>query len=248
MNGAKNDNIVEALYPGIKEQRIADVFGNLGAFMKVSAGEKYGTIYGTDFLRDANGQKQLYNVKDANGNVVGTMYKITNEPVEIGNAAPKLTGGVSNTLRYKNFSLYGMIDFKLGGDIYSVDHATSMGSGLAPETLVERNGGGLPITYPDGTSNNSGVILDGWNVDDNKINTRVVSYMYKYAGQYAGWSHINMPRSLSVFENSWVKMREITFTYDLPGKFASKTKIFQGLSVSAIGRNLFYFYSSLPNN
>ena len=57
-----------------------------------------------------------------------------------------------------------------------------------------------------------------------------------------------MPRSLSVFENSWVKMREITFTYDLPGKLASKTKIFQGLSVSAIGRNLFYFYSSLPNH
>ncbi|HSB93497.1 MAG TPA: SusC/RagA family TonB-linked outer membrane protein [Flavitalea sp.] len=246
-NGAKNDNIVESLAPGVTEFRIADVFGNLGAFMKVSPGEKYGTIYGTDFLRDEKGQKQLYNVKDANGDVVGTMYKITNEPVAIGNAAPKLTGGLSNTIRYKNFSLYGMIDFKLGGDIYSVDHATSMGSGLSPATLVERNGGGLPLTYPDGTTSNSGVILDGWNVDDNKVNTRVVSYMYKYAGQYAGWSHINMPRSLSVFENSWVKMREITLSYDLPASMAKRTRIFQGLTLSAIGRNLFYFYSSLPD-
>jgi len=246
-NGAKNDNIVESLAPGVREQRIADVFGNLGAFMKVSPGEKYGTIYGTDFVRDASGNKVLYNLTNSAGDVVGTMYRITNEPVAIGNAAPKLTGGFSNTLRFKNFSLYGMIDFKLGGDIYSVDHATSMGSGLSPATLVERNGGGLPLTYPDGTSSNSGVILDGWNESDNKINTRVVSYMYKYAGQYAGWSHINMPRSLSVFENSWVKMREITFSYDLPSKVMRKIKVFQGLSISAIGRNLFYLYSSLPD-
>ncbi len=246
LNAAKNSNLVVSLAPGVRELRIADVFGNLGAFMKVTPGEKYGTIYGSDFVRDASGNKLLYNVKDAEGKVYGTKYKTTNEPVAIGNAAPKLTGGIGNTLRFKNFSLYALVDFKLGGDIYSVDHSTAMGSGIAPETVVERNGGGLPYTFPDGTTSNVGVIMDGYNVDDNKINDRVVNPIYKYAGSYAGWTHLNVPRSLSVFENSWSKLREFTLTYNVPAGVLGKTKIFQKLTVSAIGRNLFYLYSSLP--
>lgn len=246
LNGAKNDNLVVSLAPGVRELRIADVFGNLGAFMKVTPGDKYGTIYGTDFVRDEKGNKLLYNIKDAAGKVYGTKYKTTNEPVAIGNAAPKLTGGIGNSFRYKNFALYGLVDFKLGGDIYSVDHSTAMGSGLAPETLVERNGGGLPYTFPDGTTANVGVIMDGYNVDDERINDRVVNPIYKYAGSYAGWTHLNVPRSLSVFENSWAKLREVTLSYKVPEDVLARTKVFQNLSVSLIGRNLFYLYSSLP--
>ena len=144
LNFAHNTNTIEQLAPGVKEQWLGDVFGTLGAVMKVGPGQKYGAIYGTDFKLDAQGRKQVKNILDqSTGAVVGTEYIITNEQVVIGNAAPKFTGGFSNTLRYKRFSLYGLIDFKVGGDIYSVDHATAAGSGLLPETLKERNGGGL---------------------------------------------------------------------------------------------------------
>ncbi|MBX3242082.1 MAG: SusC/RagA family TonB-linked outer membrane protein [Chitinophagaceae bacterium] len=248
LNGAKNQNKVVALAEGIRELRIADVFGNLGVFMRVTPGDSYGTIYGTDFERDANGNKILYNVKDGVGNVYGTLYKVTNEPVAIGNAAPKLTGGLGNTLRYKNFSLYGMIDFKIGGDIYSFDHSTAMGSGISPATVHERNGNGLPYTFPDGTTANVGVIMEGFNEDDGKMNDRVVHPIYKYAGSYTGWTHLNRPRSLSVFENTWVKMREVALGYQLPQNLVKNSKIFQNLTVSLIGRNLFYFYSSLPDH
>lgn len=248
VNGAKNQNRVVSLAEGIRELRIADVFGNLGVFMRVTPGDAYGTIYGTDFMRDDKGNKLLYNVKDGAGNVYGTLYRVTNEPVAIGNAAPKLTGGVGNTFRFKNFSLYGLVDFKLGGDIYSFDHSTAMGSGIAPETVYERNGNGLPYTFPDGTTANVGVIMEGYNVDDGKMNDRVVNPIYKYAGSYTGWTHLNRPRSLSVFENTWVKMREVALTYQLPQKLAQNTKVFQNLSLSLIGRNLFYIYSSLPDH
>jgi iron complex outermembrane recepter protein len=232
LNFAKNDNIIEELAPGVREQWLGDVFGTLGAVMKVTPGQKYGAIYGTDFLLDAQGRKQVRNIKDGTGAVVGTEYLITNEQVVIGNAAPKFTGGFGNTFKYKRFSLYALIDFKVGGDIYSVDHATAAGSGLLPETLLERNGGGLPYTYPDGSTANHGVILEGYNVDDNKDNSRVVNYMYKWGNMYAGWSHLNRPRSLSVFENTWIKFREVALTYDLPQKLISKAKLVQGLSVS----------------
>jgi iron complex outermembrane receptor protein len=249
LNFAKNTNTIEQLAPGVKEQWLGDVFGTLGAVMKVGPGQKYGAIYGTDFKLDDQGRKQVKNIKDqTTGAVVGTEYVITNEQIEIGNAAPKFTGGFGNTLKYKNFSLYGLIDFKVGGDIYSVDHATAAGSGLLPETLFERNGGGLPYTYPDGSTANHGVILEGYNIDDKKANDRVVSYMYKWGNMYAGWSHLNRPRSLSVFENTWFKIREVALTYDVPESLISKTKVFQGLTLSLIGRNLGYIYASLPDH
>jgi len=247
LNGASNRNKVISLAEGVQELRIADVFGNLGVFMKVSPGDQYGTLYGTDFARDKSGSKIVRNVTDGSGNVVGTLYEVTTDPVPIGNATPKLTGGIGNTFRYKDFSFYAMVDFKAGGDIYSFDHATAMGGGLSPATLVERNGGGLPYTFPDGTTANVGVIMDGYNADDGKTNDRVVNFMYKYAGSYTGWTHLNRPRSLSVFENSWVKFREFAITYHFPKKFLEKSKVFQNLSLSVTGRNLFYIYSSLPD-
>ena len=122
-----------------------------------------------------------------------------------------------------------------------------MGEGKAPETLVERNGGGLPYTYPDGTTANHGVILDGVFADGSK-NTNVVHYMYKYAGQYAAWTNVDMPRSNAVFENTWIKCREVTLTYNLSPRIVKATRIFQGLNLSLVGRDLFYFYRTLPDN
>jgi iron complex outermembrane recepter protein len=248
LNAATNRNKVVSLSEGVREQRIADVFGNLGVFMKVAPGDEFGTLYGTDFVRDEQGRKQIKNVTDGSGNVVGTLYQATVDPVAIGNATPKLTGGISNTLRYKSFSLYALVDAKLGGDMYSFDHSTAMGGGLSPETLVERNGGGLPYTFPDGTTGNVGVIMEGYNVDDGKVNDRIVNSIYKYGGSYTGWTHLNRPRSLSVFENTWVKLREVALSYNLPKNLLGKVKIFQNLSVSLIGRNLFYIYTSLPDH
>jgi len=249
-NGAKNTNKVISLADGVEEQIIGSVFGSLGAFIKASPGENYGTIYGTDFELDDQGRKQVMNVynKDGSGEVIGTQYKITSEVQKIGNSAPKLTGGIGNNFRYKNFRLSALIDFKYGGDIYSVDHATAMGAGLSTATLKERNGGGLAYTFPDGTTDNVGMIMDGYNVDDGRENDRVIAPAFYYGVTYAGWSHLNRARSLSVFENSWVKLREVALTYNFPKNMMERTKVIQDLSLSLVGRNLFYIYTSLPEN
>lgn len=248
LNGAHNTNKVVALSEGIDKYLLQDLWGNNGVQMYVKVGENYGTIYGYDYTY-LNGQKVVQKVLDKNDptKVVGTQYVTTADPVPIGNATPKLTGGLSNTFSYKNFSLYVLTDFKLGGDIYSADYAGAVGMGLSPSTLKERNGGGLAYTYPDGTTANHGVILDGV-FADGKPNTDVVHYMYKYAGISQGWSNVKMPRSEGIFENSWAKLRELTITYSLPSRIVKRTRIFQGLDVSLIGRNLFYLYSSLPDN
>ena len=250
LNAAKNTNKVISLAEGVEEQQIATVFGSLGAFMKASPGENYGVLYGTDFELDDQGRKQVMNVynKDGSGEVIGTQYKITSDVQAIGNAAPKLTGGLGNAFRYKNFRLNTLMDFKLGGDIYSIDHAVSMGSGLSPETAAARNGGGLPYTYPDGTTDDVGMIMEGYNIDDEGDNDRVIHPTFYYGVTYAGWSHFNRARSLSVFENSWVKMRELSLSYNFPKSMLVKTKVIQNLSLSLVGRNLFYIYTTLPDH
>jgi iron complex outermembrane recepter protein len=248
INGAHNQNKVISLAEGIDRYPLQDLWGTNGVQMYVKAGEEYGTIYGYDYTY-INGKKVVKKIVDQSDTtkVVGTQYITTTDPVPIGNATPKLTGGISNTFRYKNFSLYLLTDFKIGGQIYSADYSAAVSEGLSPSTLKERNGGGLPITYPDGTSANNGVILDGVYANG-KPNTDVVPYMWKYAGQYAAWSNVKMPRSNAIFTNTWGKLRELTLTYSIPGQFIRKSKVIQGLDVSLIGRNLFYLFTTLPEH
>lgn len=248
LNGAHNRNKLIKLAPGIDEYYLDEMFGNEGVTMKVKVGDNFGTIYGTDFAyHEKTGQPIVERVLDGQGNPTGTRYKVTTNQVPIGNANPKLTGGLGTNLRYKDFSLYALVDFKWGGDIWSGSYSTAMGNGLAPETLLERDGGGLAYTYPDGTKANHGVILNGV-FEDGTENKDVVHYMWKYAGSYAAWSNIPMPRSLAVLENSWAKLREVRLTYQIPKSVVQKTKFFQGMSASLIGRDLFYLYTSLPDN
>ncbi|WP_316816433.1 SusC/RagA family TonB-linked outer membrane protein [Pedobacter nyackensis] len=245
LNGAHNQNKLINLGDGVDEYNLNDIFGNNGVRMKVKVGENYGTIYGTDYTYK-NGQRVVEKIKDVSGNTVGTRYVVTPEQVPIGNAVAKLTGGLGTNFRYKNFSLYALADFKWGGDIWSGSYSTAMGNGLAPATLLERDGGGLPYTYPDGSKANHGVILDGVFADGTK-NTDVVNYMWKYAGVYSAWTDINMPRSAAILENSWIKLRELRLTYQVPKQMIQKSKFVQNLSLSLVGRDLFYIYTSLPD-
>jgi len=248
LNAAHNQNKVISLAPGIPKYPLQDLWGTNGVQMYVKPGESYGTIYGYDYTY-LNGKKVVKRVFDQSDptKVVGTQYVVTPDPVPIGNATPKVTGGISNTFRYKNFSLYVLTDFKIGGQIFSADYGAAMAEGLSPRTLRERSGGGLPFTYPDGTTANHGVILDGV-FADGKPNTDVVHYMWKYAGQYEAWSNVPMPRSNSVFTNSWGKLRELTLTYSVPAKLVQRTKVLQGLDISLVGRNLFYLFTTLPDH
>jgi len=251
LNGAHNSNKVVSLSPGVDQIPLGTWFGGNGVNMNAHVGDQYGTIYGYDY-KYLNGQKVVNLIygdgtNTGNGPVIGAQYATTPSYVKIGNATPTLTGGLSNTFQYKNFSLYVLADFKIGGQIWSADYSSFMGQGQAPETLVERNGGGLPITYPDGTKGNNGVILQGV-TPNGQPNTAVVNSWWKYAGNYQSWSNIPMVRSNGIFTNSWAKMREVNLSYRVPESVIKHTKILQGLTLSLIGRDLFYIFTKLPDN
>jgi iron complex outermembrane receptor protein len=250
INGAHNNNTLVSLYPGVDQIPVGSWFSSNGVNMNAHVGDQYGTIYGNDYLY-MNGQKVVNlwysdGMNTGNGPVIGAQYATTPNLVKIGNATPKLTGGISNTVTYKGLSLYVLTDFKIGGQIWSGDYATNMGQGMAPETVWERDGHGLPFTFPDGSKANVGVILPGV-TPNGKVNTAVVNSWWKYAGNYQSWDNIPVVRSNSVFTNSWGKLRELALTYRIPAKLVNRTHVFQSLSVSLIGRDLFYLFTTLPD-
>jgi len=238
LNFSRNYNEVVSLGDGAELLELAEIWGDFGPKIMVREGEAYGTIYGYDYIRhEASGEPIL--------NEAGTHYLVTENLVPVGNSAPKLIGGFRLEGRYKNFTLSALADARIGGDIYAGSYVIGLQTGQSPETLYERDGNGLPYESPDGTTRNVGVILPGV-YQDGSPNNKVVHYYYKYLPNAGGWGKILT--TPGIMENTWVKMREAALTYEVSGKTLSKLRIFQNLSLSLVGRDLFYFYSSLPDN
>jgi iron complex outermembrane recepter protein len=236
INFSRNRNRVESLGDYAEVFPLADIWGLNGPAMALREGDEYGTIYGYDYVYHENGQPVV--------NDAGTKYLITDTRVPIGNASPDFIGGWNTEFFFKGFRLSTLIDTKWGGDIYCGSYVINLQAGLSPETLKEREGGGLPYTDPDGNIRNVGIILDGVYADGSP-NDKVVHYYYKYLPNAGGWGKfISTP---GIIENTWVKMREISLSYTVPPKVVEKTKVFQNLTLSIAGRDLFYIYTTLPD-
>jgi iron complex outermembrane recepter protein len=236
INVSRNRNHVVSLGDNAEVFPLANIWGLNGPAMALREGDEYGTIYGYDYVYHENGKPIV--------NDEGTKYLITDTRVPIGNASPDFIGGWYTELYYKGFSLRTLVDTKWGGDIYAGSYVINLQSGQSPETLIEREGGGLPYTDPDGNTSNIGIVLDGVYADGTP-NKKVVHYYYKYLPNAGGWGKvISTP---GIIENTWVKMREVSLSYTIPQKFLNKTKIFQSLKLSIVARNLFYIYTTLPD-
>jgi iron complex outermembrane receptor protein len=237
LNFSRNRNFVISLGESSEPLELGEIWGLNGPAIAVRESDEYGTIVGYDYVYHENGQPILSDD--------GTTYQITENRVPIGNASPKFIGGWTMRFIWKGITLSTLVDTKWGGDIYCGSQVIALQTGQAPETLLERDGGGLPYTGPDGITRNVGVILPGV-YEDGTPNDKVVHYYFKYMPNAGGWGKfISTP---GIMENSWVKMREISLSYAMPATIMQKTKVFQSLTFSIVGRNLFYFYSSLPNN
>ncbi len=235
LNISRNRNFVVSLGDGAKTLELANIWGNFGPNISVQEGQNYGTIYGYDFVYHESGQPIL--------NEEGTHYEISENLVPVGNASPEFIGGWNLKARYRDLSLSTLVDGKIGGDIYAGSYVIGLQTGQSPETLNERMGNGLPYEDPDGNIRNVGVILPGVYASGQQ-NDKVVHYYYKYLPNAGGWGQLLT--TPGILENTWIKMREVALTYNVDGSRFNK-QIFQNLQLSLVGRDLFYFYTSLPD-
>lgn len=262
LNLSANYNKLLSLTPGATRVDMNNIWGGSGVYISAVVGKEFGAIMSYDYVYDPKShlpllQDEAMIIKnfgvspETAAKMKGTVYQATTNAVPIGNATPKLRGGITNTFSFKGgLSISTLVDAKIGGDMWSGTYAATMQQGTAPQTLKERDGGGLPYTSPDGTTSNVGVILPGV-FPDGTVNNTVVHYYYKYM-QYGVWSsgpnNSQWIHSTDVFKDTWVKLREVSINYAIPTSLVKKTRAFQAASVSLVGRDLFYLYSSLPNN
>lgn len=226
------------------------------AYLYSKVGESMGDIYALAPKKDENGN----NIIREDG-----YYQLTDEVVKIGNAIPKLTGGFGTTLVYKNFAFDMLFDFRIGGAVMNMPYQYMMGQGALKETLKYHDGEGNGMTYyldanrnvvpftggsvgPNGERvYDNGVILKGVTADG-KENTKMITadQMMYYTYNWGGYDPTDVTYySHSIFDNTYVKCRELSLSYNLPQSLLSKVKC-KSLQLSVFGRNLFYLYKNLP--
>ena len=239
LNLAKNVNKVEALAPGLTRLLHADYDGNAAQLVS-EVGQPMGDILAHPILTDAKGNK----VVNSDGE-----YLLDGSKMEkFGNAMPKLIGGFINGFTYKNLSLDVMMDFRYGGSVMPTAIAWLTSRGLTEESLtgMDASRGGLTYTQ-NGKTYNDGILLDGVKADGTK-NDKIISQAAYYWDSY-NWGGPMYSNSLYfkyIKENSYIKMREISFGYSFAPKFASKIGATK-LKLSVFGRNLFYVYRTLKD-
>ena len=231
-----------------------------GIQILASVGVAYGTLFGTSYVRDANGNV----VVDANG-----LPKISTTNKTLGKFTPDWTGGISNTFSYRSLSLSFLIDASVGGSIFSNTNKTGKYTGVLANTLSGRDAehGGLWY-YTDAMGNNvrlsespsysvssdglyyaqvngqstrvyqDGIMVEGVTESGSK-NEEVVS-----AEKY--YHRIYSIAEANVYDASYVKLREVALSYRLPRLWTQKLHL-QEASVTLTGRNLWTIYKSVPN-
>lgn len=243
LNFSKNENKVLNLVEDMDYFELEKAtWCNVSVGAKVN--ENYGAIMGPDVKRNAAGQV-IINAK--------TGLPETDDKLRVlGNSSWDWTGGFYTTFSYKNFRLSGAFDVKVGADLFSMSMRSAYLTGRAAETLAgraewyaseeARKAANMSQDEWIAAGKANGLVVEGVIANEDGSftpNTRPVnpeSY-WKAMGETAP--------SRFIFDNSYIKCRELTLSYTFPEKMLGKAV--KGLSVSFVARNPFIIWKNIPN-
>lgn len=243
LNFSKNNNKVLELVEGMKYfelERASWCNVTVGA----KTGENYGAIMGPDVQRNPEGKVII--------NPATGLPKFDSTIRTIGNSSWDWTGGFYATLAYNNFRLSASFDVKVGADIFSMSMRSAYQTGKAMETLAGREewyaseenrfASGMSIDEWRASGQARGFVVEG--VIDNGDGTYSPNNIPVNPGNY--WASVaqNAP-AMFIYDNSYIKCREIIFGYTLPENILGKA--LKGLSISLVARNPFIIWKNIPN-
>jgi TonB-linked SusC/RagA family outer membrane protein len=181
-------------------------------------GKPFGIIKGSGFQRDEQtGQPVVL----PNGD-----YQTAAELVELGDPNPAWTGSWINTFRYKGFFLNVMMEYRHRGVIFSNTVTATLARGVTKDPDVDRE-----LTF----------ILPGVKQDGTPNDIQVTAANYFFNQYHTGADESN------IFDGSVVRLRELSFGYDIPSSIISKTP-FKRASVALSGTNLWFKALNFPPN
>ncbi|MDF9796613.1 TonB-linked SusC/RagA family outer membrane protein [Catalinimonas alkaloidigena] len=265
LNFARNRSEVISLADGITNYQIApDMYpgdGGQDLSLEARVGEPMGQLVGLDLQRVQEGP-YAGEVIHQNG-----IPLVNTEKVSAGTYQPDFTFGLYNTFNYKNFSFGFLFDGRVGGKIFSRTHTMLVSGGAITNEDDEKIGSILegrvehePLQYDaegnppldengnyvwgpfvdEGSFVGPGVMNVGteenpeYVPNDEPVATR--DYIYRYYNNIFNRDII----TTGTFENTWVKLREVIISYNLPASFTDRIGL-QAASVSLVGRNLLLF-------
>ncbi|HEU5291453.1 MAG TPA: SusC/RagA family TonB-linked outer membrane protein [Cyclobacteriaceae bacterium] len=211
VNLAHNTSYVKELAEGLSTY----VYATSGTDIRVEAneGEKWGNIYGRKWNTNADGLPIFSSTN-------GTIGYSTNNL--IGNIQPNLTGGLYNTLSYKNFDLSFSIDFQDGGLFYGLTKLYNVGAGLSKATTGVNDLGNDIRDFP---AAGGGVRIDGvYGAGETPLTVYVPARRYFY-------TNLQRDSRNFILDASYVKLREVRFGYTIPSSLTSKL----GISKANVG-------------
>ena len=229
INWAKNVSLVNSLPSGIENYVINSFQG--GVSVNATVGQPYGVVRGTGF-QYLNGQRVV--------NSAGYYVAVADQV--IGDPNPDWNGGLLNSIRYKNFNFSFLIDVQRGGDVWSLDMHYGQGTGI-PENTAGLNDLGNPVRNSvTGGEDSGGLILDGVQADGSENTVRARADYY--GGLFYWGTATRNPSQLTTYDASYVKLREVALSYNLPKNILGN--VFQNASLSVVGRNLWIIDKNLP--
>ena len=243
VNFAKNSNKVISLVEGMDYFELEKATW-CGVSVGAEVGENFGSIIGKDFLRNADGQTII--------DPETGLPMVDDQTKTLGNATWDWTGGFYTTFTYGGFRLSAGFDMKFGADLYSMSMRSAYQTGKAMETLAgreewyisedAREAAGMTLTQWRESGNMKGFIAPG--VIDNGDGTYRPNDIPVNPENY--WKSVaeNAPGTF-VYDNSYIKCREITFGYTFPERLLGKTV--KSLSLSFVARNPFILWKNIPN-
>ena len=212
LNWSKDKSTVVELAEGLDTYTLGSSWS---CYNYAMPGETWGTLVGKGLVYNDKGQA----IVDKNG------YPKSQANQKIGDVTPDWLAGWNNEFSYKNVSFGFLLDFRKGGDFFSVSQMFGAYTGIYDYTAdggIRENGvtfgkeicTDTEFVYEDGTPNTS--VIDP---ED--------AFYYFYA-----------IKELAVIDGSFLKLREAHLSYTLPQSITKKVKWIDSAKVSVVGNNL----------
>ncbi|MBC6492516.1 SusC/RagA family TonB-linked outer membrane protein [Flavihumibacter stibioxidans] len=198
--------------------------GSYAAYVVNAVDKPWGQLFGPGFKR-INGQPVL----------TDEGLHVREAEVNFGSVLPDFTGGVQNSISYKNFYLNFNIDYQQGGKFFSLSDFWGAFSGLAARTGTT-NDKGNPVR--DAVADGGGVRVDGVDADGKPVTHYVEAQTYFH--QFQG-ARISEPH---VYDLTFVKLREVSLGYRFDVDKLGLGKALTGATFSVVARNPWLIYAN----
>lgn len=209
----------------------------LGGFVtpnvRAEAGAAYPIIFGSSFVRDDDGNVVVDNREIVEGNP-NPYYgmPLIGPATNIGNVQPDFEVSFTNGLTFKGINLTAQVDWRKGGNMYGGNTRLLRLYGMTADTEDRESA----YIYPG---------VKGARDADGNVEVEGPNDIPIVRGQTFWSDRMDAITESNVFSTSFVRLREVALSFDVPAPLLERTFI-SNASVVLTGRNLFLI-TDYPN-